>query len=102
MAQSTEGLVAIGDYAGNDDTAGDAIDVLLALIADPDSTSTSGAQAGGGFLDEMSPAAAAQLRVELTALKAAIGLFDPPADRKSVVKGKSVSVRVDLGGSRNI
>src|SRR3546814_1074318 len=79
MAQSTEGLVAIGDYAGNDDTAGDAIDVLLALIADPDSTSTSGAQAGGGFLDEMSPAAAAQLRVELTALKAAIGLFDPPA-----------------------
>src|SRR3546814_8207688 len=36
MAQSTEGLVAIGDYAGNDDTAGDAIDVLLALIADPD------------------------------------------------------------------
>src|SRR3546814_9034387 len=65
MAQSTEGLVAIGDYAGNDDTAGDAIDVLLALIADPDSTSTSGAQAGGGFLDEMSPAAAAQLRVEL-------------------------------------
>src|SRR3546814_2069241 len=81
MAQSTEGLVAIGDYAGNDDTAGDAIDVLLALIADPDSTSTSGAQAGGGFLDEMSPAAAAQLRVELTALKAAIGLFDPPAQR---------------------
>src|SRR3546814_17612974 len=79
MAQSTEGLVAIGDYAGNDDTAGDAIDVLLALIADPDSTSTSGAQAGGGFLDEMSPAA---------------------ADRKSVVEGKRVSVGVDLGGSR--
>src|SRR3546814_6405067 len=25
-----------------------------------------------------------------------------PADRKSVVKGKNVSVRVDLGGSRNI
>src|SRR3546814_11800331 len=67
MAQSTEGLVAIGDYAGNDDTAGDAIDVFLALIADPDSTSTTGAQAGGGYLDEMSPAAVAQLRGELTA-----------------------------------
>src|SRR3546814_11719460 len=25
----------------------------------------------------------------------------PPAERKSVVEGKSVSVRVDLGGSRN-
>ena len=79
MPQSTNGLVAIGDYAGNDDTAGDAIDVLIGLLADPDTTSSSGAQAGGGFLDEMSPAACAQLRVELTALKAAIGLFDPPA-----------------------
>src|SRR3546814_13439195 len=27
---------------------------------------------------------------------------DPPTDRKSVVSGKSVSVRVDLGGRRNI
>src|SRR3546814_13278969 len=26
----------------------------------------------------------------------------PPADRKSVVQGKRVSVRVDLGGRRNI
>src|SRR3546814_17851819 len=94
MAQSTEGLVAIGDYAGHDETAGDAIDVLLALIADPDSTSTSGAQAGGGFLDEMSPAAAAQLRVELTALQA--------ADRTSAAQGQSVSVRVDRGGRRII
>src|SRR3546814_16163284 len=110
MAQSTEGLVAIGDYAGNDDTAGDALDVLLALIADPDSTSTSDAPAGGGFLHEMSPVLAATLRVHLTALKAGIGLFCPPAyrahrwqqqthqrrlDRKNTVWGKKWSVRVD-------
>src|SRR3546814_1491829 len=30
------------------------------------------------------------------------GLRDYPADRKSVVQGKSVSVRVDLGGRRII
>ncbi len=76
---ATTGIVALGDYAGNDATAGDAIDVLLALLADPDTESSSGAIAGGGLLDEMSPAALAQLRVELTALKAAVGLFDPPA-----------------------
>src|SRR3546814_14959112 len=29
-------------------------------------------------------------------------LFDPDRDRKSVVEGKSVSVRVDLGGRRII
>src|SRR3546814_12139968 len=31
-----------------------------------------------------------------------IGQFDLPRDRKSVVQGKSVSVRVDLGGRRII
>src|SRR3546814_11092330 len=30
----------------------------------------------------------------------AIGLFDKSRDRKSVVSGKGVSVRVDLGGGR--
>lgn len=65
------GLVALGDYAGAA-TDSAAVDILLALIADPDSSSSSGAQAGGGLLDEMSPACAAQLRVELLALKDAI------------------------------
>lgn len=60
------GLVKLGTYDG---TLGENIDELLALLADPDSDSSSGAQAGGGLLDEMSPAAVSQLRVELEALK---------------------------------
>lgn len=65
------GIVALGDYAGAaSDSA--AVDVLLALIPDPDTASSSGAQAGGGLLDEMSPACCAQLRVELLALRDAV------------------------------
>lgn len=63
---SITGVQVIGDYT----TAGtDAVKVgrLLALIPDPE---VSPAKAGGGFLDEMSPAAAVQLRVELTKLQA--------------------------------
>lgn len=71
------GISAVGSYTGAT-TAGAAIDILVALIPNPDSTSTSGAQAGGGNLDEMSPAAAAQLRVDLAAMKAVINLFDAP------------------------
>lgn len=65
------GIAAIGNYAGaaNDATA---VQRLIDLIPDPDSTATSGAQAGGGYLDQMSPACAAQLRVELIALKDAV------------------------------
>lgn len=72
---ATTGIAAIGTYTGaaND---GAAVDILLALIPNPDSTSSSGAIAGGGitnsYLDEMGPACATQLRVELLALKAAI------------------------------
>lgn len=64
---SGTGLTVLGDYQHD----GTDIDVLLALIPDPD---VSPAQAGGvadgsgGFLDQMSPAAAAQLRVELGAM----------------------------------
>ena len=65
------GIVVLGDYAGAA-TDSAAVDVLLGLLADPDDTSSSGAQAGGGLLDEMSPACLAQLRVELIALKDAI------------------------------
>src|SRR3546814_12196929 len=39
---------------------------------------------------------------EGTTLRDSLGLPRPVKDRKSVVEGKSVSVRVDLGGRRNI
>lgn len=68
---ATTGIVKLGNYAGAaSDSA--AVDILLALIPNPDSTSSSGAIAGRGLLDEMSPACAAQLRVELLALKDAV------------------------------
>lgn len=66
------GITPIGNYAGaaNDNAA---VAILLNLIPDPDSLSSSGAIAGGGsFLDQMSPACAAQLRVELLALQDAV------------------------------
>lgn len=68
---ATTGLQPIGDYA-NAATDSAAVDMLIALIPDPDAAHGTGAVAGGGFLDEMSPAAAAQLLVELAALKDAI------------------------------
>lgn len=49
------------------------IQQVIDLIPNPDAAHGSGSVAGGGqFLDEMSPGAAAQLRVELAALKASI------------------------------
>ena len=69
--ESLKGIAAIGNYAGAATDAA-AVQILIDLIPDPDSTSTSGAQAGGGNLDQMSPGAAAQLRVELIALKDAV------------------------------
>lgn len=75
---ATTGMQAIGNYAGAA-TDSAAVDILLALIPDPDAPHGSGAIAdsanqgvNNSFLDEMSPGAAAQLRVELTALKTAI------------------------------
>lgn len=72
---STAGIQPVGNYAGaaNDQAA---VDILLALVPNPDSgIGSDGAKAGANssYLDEMSPAAAAQLRVELTALRAAVG-----------------------------
>lgn len=64
---ATTGIVKLGTYASA--SADDNIDELLALLADPDTDSSTGAIAGGGLLDEMSPAALAQLRVELEAIK---------------------------------
>lgn len=67
------------DYSGAA-TGGAAIDILTALIPDPDAPHGSGAAAAGGdvqstFLDEMSPAAAAQLLAELAAMRAVIAAF---------------------------
>lgn len=66
------GIKAQGSTSGITDTDG-LFDMLIALIPDPDAPrANSGAVqggAGGGYLDEMSPVAAAQLRVELTAAK---------------------------------
>jgi hypothetical protein len=74
---SLTGLVAQGNYAGaaNDQAA---IDVLLALLPNPDAAipgtgATANAGKGSNHFDEMSPGAAAQLRVELLAMRAAIG-----------------------------
>ena len=69
---ATTGFVAVGNYAGAANDAA-AVTVLLNLIPNPDSTSSSGAQQGSfHFLDEMSPACAAQLQVELLALQDAV------------------------------
>lgn len=64
---STAGIAVIGAY--DSDVFATNVDELIALIPNPDTTDTSGAQAGGGNLDEMSAMAAAHLRVELAALK---------------------------------
>lgn len=66
---ATTGIVAQLSTSGI--TTTDALfDALIALIPDPDAAHGSGAiQGGEGNLDEMSPAAAAQLRVELAAAK---------------------------------
>lgn len=51
---------------------------LIALIPDQDTSPAQGGGAGthGSHLDEMSPQAAAQLRVELAALNAVIGAYE--------------------------
>lgn len=72
------GLAVLGTYSNAHSNATLAtsatvianIDALTALIPNSDSTSSSGSVAGGGFLDEMSPGAAAQLAVELAAIRA--------------------------------
>lgn len=72
------GVTQIGDYTTGSPTNQAAVDILIGLIPNPDAAHGSGAVGGGNqgilntYLDEMSPGAAAQLIVELTALKAAI------------------------------
>lgn len=72
MSNAKSGLAVLTDLTTGSPTNKQKIARLRALIPDPDSTSTSGAQAGGGMLDEMSPAVAAQLQVELVAIEASI------------------------------
>lgn len=71
MPDSSTGLVPLGTYGVN----GNALQTIFDLIPNIDSTSSSGSQAGGagGFLDEMSPVAAVQLRAELQAAMDAFG-----------------------------
>ena len=71
MGNVTQGLQTLNNYkaAANDAAA---VQLLIDLIPDPDAPHGTGAVAGGGFLDEMSPGAAAQLRAELAALQDAV------------------------------
>lgn len=75
---ATQGMARIGDYTT---PVGDAnkVAALLALIPNPDSSiGSNGAIAvpaaprTNSYLDEMSPACAAQLRVEIAALQGAV------------------------------
>jgi hypothetical protein len=90
---SGTGIVKLGVYASA--SVDDNIDELLALLADPDSTSTSGAIAGGGLLDEMSPAALAQLRVELNAIKSSTG-SEGASGQHIVTAGEATANLVDI------
>lgn len=72
------GIQPAVSYAGVA-TAGAGIDRLIALIPDPDQRESPSPRNPTSILDQMSPMAAAQLRVELTALKAVVNLFDAPA-----------------------
>lgn len=72
---ATTGMAKIGDYTT---PSGDPakVQALLDLIPNPDATNAGGSGVGGpagnSYFDEMSPAAAAQLRVEIAALKLAV------------------------------
>jgi hypothetical protein len=70
----TSGIQTMGTYTG---TTGDAIDSILALIPDADTRESPNPRNYGSMLDEMSPLAAAQIRVELEALK---GVLDAGGD----------------------
>ncbi len=76
MASNVTGLTVIGDYTTGSPTNKATVARLRALLGDagvsPGMANPAGTPKGAGFLDEMSPAANAQLIVELTALEAAI------------------------------
>lgn len=68
---SRAGIAAINNYAGAADNKA-RVALLRSLLPDLETESSKGSIAGGGFLDEVSPAAVAQLHVELIALEAAV------------------------------
>lgn len=69
MGSMTDGIEPLVDYSAAQSIA-ERFAAFKAAIPDPDTTSTSGSQSGiAGFLDEMAPFAAAQLRVEIDALE---------------------------------
>ena len=70
--ESKIGLVPQADLTTGSPTNKQKIGRVLDLIPDPDTRSSSGAISGKGFYDEMSPAIAAQLIVELTALQTSV------------------------------
>lgn len=90
---ATTGIVKLGAYSSS--VIDTNIDELLALLADPDDDSSSGAQAGGGLLDEMSPAALAQLRVELEAIKTA-SAGSGASGQHTVTAGEATANLVDI------
>lgn len=67
----TAGIQAIGDYANAANDAA-AVAMLTALIPDPDTRESPNPREPGSILDSIPPLAAAQLRVELAALSAAV------------------------------
>lgn len=71
--ESITGLKAMADLTTGSPTNKQKVARVLALFPNPDSRSSDGAiQSSYGFLDQISPAAAAAIRVELLALEASI------------------------------
>jgi hypothetical protein len=93
---SKAGIAVLGDYTTPTTTAG-RIAVLQALIPNlpdaPSGSSSSGAIAGGGYLDEMSAGAAIQLQVELDAIAA---LSTSASGEYTVTAGDATNTYVDI------
>lgn len=93
---ASQGVAQIGGYA--EATGAGRLTELLGLIPDVGSTSSSGSQGGGGgatntYLDEMSPAAAVQLRVELAAL---IAIDTGARGQYTVLAGDATNTFMDI------
>lgn len=65
---SRDGVTALADLSSGSPTNKQKVARVSALIPDPDNNVAT----AKGFLDEMSPGAAVQLKVELAALEASI------------------------------
>src|SRR3546814_11401439 len=74
--------------------------IVAAITAPMTPSGTTRITAAG--TDQLSYRAARQRNTTSTEIASSAGACDPDRDRKSVVEGQSVSVRVDLGGRRII